>query len=104
MAVLTLESLVLRGSVLLGELAVVVRHGISVAANRQAPPLDNPTRNPLLGGYQPTSQPADPDGPKPTSGVMPGAGRSRRWFGSPAFAGSPRTARLACIRGGKKES
>jgi hypothetical protein len=125
MAAFMLESLVLRGSVLLGELAVVVRHGTSVAANRQSPEIDNSTRNPLHSGYRPTSQPADPDGPKPNSGVMPGAGRSRRWFGSPTFAGCSRaavttrqaipagvatpasaglSARLACLPWGKKES
>jgi len=92
MAALMLESLVLRGLVLRGEKAVELRRGTSVRANCQATGMDNSLRSTVF--HWPLAYPQvgnDPDVDSPTSGVMPGAGRSRRQIGSPAIRGCMRT-------------
>jgi len=100
MAAFILDSLVLRGSAVLSDvLAVELRRGTSVKAERQALGISNSKRHPNpnpnqgsnagpggygLHGYRPFGQAGHPDSDLPsgiTSGVMPGAGRSLRLFG-----------------------
>jgi hypothetical protein len=79
----TLESLVLRGSVLRDVLAVSLRLvGFGVEANTGTPGIANSKRHPSPGCRMPDAQPAlDALVEYSTSGITPGAGRSRRQLG-----------------------
>jgi hypothetical protein len=91
MAALILESLVLRGvAVLRDEPAVGLRLGASVKANPHAPGVGNSMRHPRPGYWRPDTPGQDTDVAFATSGILPGAGRSRRSSGS--VGGTLRTA------------
>jgi hypothetical protein len=88
----TLESLVLRGSVLRDVLAVELRLGTGLEANSHAPEIRNSMRPPLPGGLTPDGQSVvKPDVGYPTKGITPGAGRSRRQPGAHVLSGAART-------------
>jgi hypothetical protein len=83
MVTLILESLVLRGvAVLRDELAVGLRLGTSVVANPQSPRVGNSMRHPRPGYRLPDAPAKDANVANAMSGVLPGAGRSRRSSGS----------------------
>jgi hypothetical protein len=89
----TLESLVLRGVLVLrGEPAVGLRLGSGTKANPQATTIRNSTRHPAPGWRLSTvPSVAKPDGDYSPSGEMPGAGRSRRQLGALMLPGAART-------------
>jgi hypothetical protein len=89
----TLESLVLRGSVLRDVLAVGLRLGTGLGANPTLPADRNSMRHPSASWPTPDGQGVvKPDVGYPTKGIMPGAGRSRRRQpGSCAPTGAART-------------
>jgi len=89
MALLNLESLVLRGSVRCDVLALTLRLGTSVVAGLRIPDAD-PCLSPSSLGYRPMQPFGWPifggnPGPEPVdnpeAGAQPGAGRSRRHAG-----------------------
>jgi hypothetical protein len=89
MALLNLESLVLRGSVRCDVLALNLRLGTSAVAGSRISPTD-PCLPPLSLGYRPMQPFGWPifggnPGPEPVdnpeAGAQPGAGRSRRHAG-----------------------
>jgi hypothetical protein len=99
MAAFMLESLVLRGVLVLrDELAVGLRLDTGVEVNPQTPGIRNSRRHPAPNCRKPDMQPAaGPDVGYPTSGVKPGAGRSRRQLGSPMRPGAARTTRRTAL-------
>ena len=77
MAVIILDSLVLRGCVRLDVVAAMALGTSEV--NAQAPGSRTSMRHPLPGGDLPEpTRVFDLDGDYPTSGITPGAGRPRR--------------------------
>src|SRR5947209_4323902 len=91
MAVLTLESLVLRGvAVRLGALGYL-RLDTSVVAGDPAPGTVNSMRQPLPGTAVDNPGPTPPNVVDPTKGICPGAGRSRRHAGFLARPGTAST-------------
>jgi len=80
MAVLTLESLVLGGFVLVGEKAVELRRGASVSANLPTPAPINPTRHPMPD-CQVITRFTLPDFAEDYLRAADGAGRSRSSVG-----------------------
>lgn len=80
MAAYLLESLVLRGCVRQDVLAVGLRLVSAEALGGPNPGNTHSSPNPAT--QTKTPQAYRPDGDTPSSGLMPGVGRSCRWFGS----------------------
>jgi len=99
MAAFMLESLVLRGVLVLrDELAVGLRLGTGLKVDPRTPGIRNSRRHPAPSCRQPDTQPAaGPEVGYPTSGAMPGAGRSRRQLGSPMLPGAARITRRTAL-------
>jgi hypothetical protein len=94
----TLESLVLRGVLVLrDELTVGLRLGFGTKANPQSPVIRNSRRHPAPGWRLPDVQPVDGTVGDYPSGVLPGAGRSRRQPGAPMLPGAARTVRRTAL-------
>lgn len=92
MAAIILESLVQRGFAVRMDVLAVVCLGTSVKANPQAPGNRNSMRSPLPcgSGPMPTGEPDTGVEYPSTSGITPGAGRSRRFLDLPVRGGSAR--------------
>ena len=98
MVAFMLESLVLRGSVLSDVRVVGLRLGTGLKVDPRTPGIRNSRRHPAPSCRQPDTQPAaGPEVGYPTSGAMPGAGRSRRQLGSPMLPGAARITRRTAL-------